>query len=139
MYAKHVQCFAVHDVFENEKPDEASPNMSAHRLATPSPQPRLGLLSQKQIARRPESFVLSMSSLSDSQLQDYLQRVKAGRKRKPDGLSPVLSTLNELHFAHLTHIPFENLSLHHPIVRLPSCCARHDCGMQNGPTVELEA
>lgn len=54
-----------------------------------------------------------MSTLSEHNLQMYLQRIRVA-KRRPAELSPSLSTLTELQLAHLKHIPFENLSLHHP-------------------------
>lgn len=54
-----------------------------------------------------------MTTLSGPQLVQYLQRINVPQ-RTAKQLTPCLSTLAHLQFAHLKAIPFENLSLHHP-------------------------
>ena len=60
------------------------------------------------------AVVNPMATLSQAELQDYLQRIRVDKQSHE--LSPSLSTLGELQFAHVKHIPFENLALHHPKV-----------------------
>lgn len=56
---------------------------------------------------------MHMTTLSDAQLLQYFKRINAPRQRIQQ-LTPDLRTLDELQFAHVRSIPFENLALHHP-------------------------
>ena len=56
---------------------------------------------------------MHMGTLSDAQLLQYLQRINAPCQSLQQ-LMPDLRTLDELQFAHVRSIPFENLALHHP-------------------------
>ena len=97
--------------------------MRVQRLAShfANAAPPRTLLRQGQASKgrtsQPRASFSSMWTLSQQELQEYLQRIDAV-KRRPEELPPALQTLNALQFSHVTHIPFENLSLHHPKVSL---------------------
>ena len=67
-----------------------------------------------------------MSTLSNPQLEQYLQRINVPQRQ----FTPGLTALAQLQLAHVTHIPFDNLALHHPKARIHCviCCnSQHDC------------
>jgi len=59
--------------------------------------------------------IVTMFTLSGPELHEYMTRIRVRGQTLPH-LPPALSMLEELQLAHVRGIPFENLSLHHPIV-----------------------